>query len=134
MYMQISKTLSLAAFGFLTVFAFADEPAQEEVKLPDASTKQDVTFEKDIRPIFEKSCFGCHGTEKQRSELRVDSIESILKGGKHGQIVVAGKSDQSPLVIAVARVNKKTAMPPKKNFLTAEEVGLVRAWIDQGTK
>src|SRR6478672_711814 len=105
-------------------------------KLPPASTQKDVTFAKDIKPLFEKSCFKCHGQEKQKGKLRVDSIDAIKKGGENGEVVVAGKSEKSSLVHAIAALDPDMAMPPegKGDPLTKEQIGLVRAWIDQGVK
>ena len=105
-------------------------------KLPPAATKTDVTYATDIKPIFEKSCFKCHGSEKQKGKLRVDSLEAVLKGGEDGKVVEPGKSAKSPLVIAVARLNEEEAMPPtdKGQPLTKEQAGLVRAWVDQGCR
>ena len=110
-------------------------------KLPPASDKKGVTYEKDIKPIFEKACFKCHGEEKQKSKLRVDSLAATLKGGENGPNVIPGKSAESQLVHAVARllVEEDENMPPKKkdgtiSALDKEQVGLIRAWIDQGAK
>lgn len=105
-------------------------------KLPPAASKKGVTFEKDIKPIFEKSCFKCHGPEKQKGKLRVDSREAALKGGEDGKVFEVGKSDKSVLVRLIARLKADEAMPPegKGEPLTKEQVGLVRAWIDQGAK
>ena len=104
-------------------------------KLPPAA-KQEVTFAKDIKPIFEKSCFNCHGEEKQKAELRVDSIEAIKKGSEYGPVVVPGDSGKSSLVHAVAGLIEDGMMPPegKADPLTKEQIGLLRAWIDQGAK
>lgn len=105
-------------------------------KLPPAAAKKGVTYAKDIKPIFEKSCFSCHGPEKQKGDLRVDSLEAVLKGSEHGKVVVAGKVDKSPLLWSVARLDEDSAMPPegKADPLTKEQVALVRAWIEQGAK
>jgi mono/diheme cytochrome c family protein len=105
-------------------------------KLPPASTKSDVTFAKDIKPMFEKSCFKCHGPEKQKGKLRVDSVEAIKKGGDDGEVIVIGKSEKSSLVQSVAQLDPDSAMPPegKGDPLTKEQIGLIRAWIDQGAK
>jgi hypothetical protein len=115
-----------------------DGPKLDPSKLPPAATKTGLTFDSDIKPIFEKSCFKCHGSEKQKGKLRVDSIEAILKGGEDGKIVEAGKSANSTLVYSVARVcvEEDDFMPPedKGKPLTKEQVGLIRAWIDQGAK
>jgi mono/diheme cytochrome c family protein len=105
-------------------------------KLPPVSDKKGVTYAKDVRALFEKSCFKCHGPEKQKGKLRLDSLEAALKGGENGPNIVAGKSEKSTLVHAVARLNEDEAMPPedKGDPLTKEQVGLLRAWIDQGAK
>jgi hypothetical protein len=82
-------------------------------KLPAASTQKGLTYAKDIRPLLESACFRCHGEEKQKGDLRLDSLQAVLKGGEEGKIVVPGKSQKSLLVAAVAQVNDDVAMPPK---------------------
>lgn len=109
-------------------------------KLPAASSKKDVTFAKDIKPIFEKSCVNCHGAEKPKARLRLDHLEGTLKGSSDGKVVQPGDSAKSSLVHSVARIGDEDYwMPPPNNkakipALTAEQVGLIRAWIDQGAK
>ena len=105
-------------------------------KLPPAAAKKEVTYEKDIKPILEKACFKCHGAEKPKVKLRVDSIEGIKKGSENGPVVVAGKSEKSSLVHTVSGLVEDMMMPPegKADPLTKEQIGLVRAWIDQGMK
>ena len=104
--------------------------------LPPASDKKGVTYDKDIKPIFDKNCFKCHGAEKQKGKLRLDTLAAVMKGGENGKSIIPGKSADSSLVKAVARVVEDDAMPPadKGKPLTAAEVGLIRAWIDQGAK
>ena len=94
-------------------------------------------FAKDIGPILAKNFIECHGPEKQKGKLRLDSKETAFKGGDSGLAgVVPGKSADSALVKAVARLVEDDAMPPegKGKPLTAEQIGLIRAWIDQGAK
>src|SRR5688572_6620671 len=64
-------------------------------KLPPAAAQKDVTFAKDIKPMLEKACFNCHGEEKQKAKLRVDSVEAIKKGSENGEIIVVGNSAKS---------------------------------------
>jgi len=106
------KITSILLTGSLTatISAFASPDLS---KLPAPAKKDGVTYAKDIRPIFESSCFGCHGQQRQRGGLRLDSLESPLKGGKDGVVIVPAKSEESKLVLAVARVDEKTAMPPR---------------------
>ena len=105
-------------------------------KLPPAASKSGVTYAADIKPILEKSCTKCHGTEKQKAKLRLDSLPAIMKGGENGAVLTKGDSKTSPMVIAVARLVDDSAMPPegKGDPLSGETVGLIRAWIDQGAK
>jgi len=106
-------------------------------KLPPASTKTGLTYDSDIRPIFAHSCFKCHGEEKKKGKLRLDSLAAALKGGEDGKVIKPGKSAESRLVHSVARIGDPDEfMPPEEKGkpLTAEQVGLIRAWIDQGAK
>ncbi|HWI58836.1 MAG TPA: c-type cytochrome domain-containing protein [Bacillota bacterium] len=109
-------------------------------QLPPAANKQNVTFASDIKPIFDKSCVRCHGAEKPKARLRLDSLESTLKGGEDGKVVEPGNSANSMLVHSIAQLgDPDTFMPPPKNKagiapLAKGQIGLIRAWIDQGTK
>lgn len=91
-------------------------------------------FVKDVQPILNKHCVSCHGPEKQRASLRLDSARGIHTGGNSGPAVVAGKADQSLLVQALTGSNDVKPMPPKGPRLSADEITLVRNWIDQGAK
>src|SRR5437762_1862396 len=74
-------------------------------KLPPPADKKGVTYAKDIRPMLEASCFRCHGEEKQKGELRLDSLGAVLKGGEDGKVIVPGNSKKSLLAAAVAQID-----------------------------
>ena len=82
-------------------------------KLPAPAARTGLTYAADIRPLFEASCFRCHGEERPRGGLRVDSLEAVLKGGEDGKILTPGDSLKSKIVVAVAQLDAETAMPPK---------------------
>jgi len=109
-------------------------------KLPPATSVAGVTYEKDIKAIFDKSCTRCHKGEKPKGKLNLETLDGILKGGKEGIVIKPGKSGESPLVYAVAHIgDEDDFMPPPHNKanigpLTPEQIGLIRAWIDQGAK
>ncbi len=105
-------------------------------KLPPVSTKTGVTYEKDIKPLFEKSCFKCHGSEKQKGKLRLDSLDAVMKGGESGKIIEGKDSSKSSVVLSASGLDEDTAMPPKGKAdpLTLEQQSLLRAWIEQGAK
>ncbi len=100
-------------------------------KLPPAATRP-VDFVQDIHPILAHACFSCHGADKQKADLRLDLKAAALKGGESGRVIVPGKSAESPLIHNVAGLNPEQLMPPKGERLTAAQIGLLRAWIDQG--
>ena len=126
---------ALLSFSLLTAVA-ADKKEVDVSKLPPPADTKDLTYAKDIKPIFEKSCFKCHGPEKQKGKLRVDSLQAALKGGED-KVIEPGNSAKSILVHNVSRVGDEDDwMPPtdKGDPLTKSQVGLIRAWIDQGAK
>jgi mono/diheme cytochrome c family protein len=101
-------------------------------KLPPAAERP-VEFTRDIQPIFAESCYGCHGPEKQKGGLRLDVKAEALRGGdNHAPAIKPGKSAESPLIHFVAGLVPDVVMPQKGDRLTAEQIGLLRAWIDQG--
>lgn len=188
------RSILLAAS--IGVAGFSTRAVQVDVsKLPPPASKTGVTYESDIRPLFDASCVRCHGNERPKGGLKLNSLEGVLKGSKDGKVVVPGESAKSQLVIAISQLDPKLAMPPKPRGprgggpggpgnppggaqpngpaggpppadghgpgapgeggpgapggpggqpmrkmgpppkpLTAEQVGLVRAWIDQGAK
>jgi cytochrome c len=63
--------------------------------------------------MFETSCFRCHTGERPKAGLRLDSLDSVLKGSREGRVIIPGESEHSALVIAVARLDEESAMPPK---------------------
>ncbi|HMP81453.1 MAG TPA: hypothetical protein PKA41_01950 [Verrucomicrobiota bacterium] len=135
-----NNTLTLTAvMAGLALAAFAHGDVDTS-KLPPPSDKKDVTFEKDIKPIFEASCVKCHSGEKPKAKLSLDTLENTLKGTPDEKVVIPGDSAKSELVHSVAQIGDEDHwMPPPNNKakiapLTKEEVGLIRAWIDQGAK
>ena len=123
--------LSLLASALASDSWAAEKATIDAAKLPPA-TSRPIDFTKDIRPIFEAHCYQCHGPEKQKSDFRLDVKSFALKGGEHGQDIIPGKSAQSPLIHFVAGLVEDMRMPPKGDGLAAGQIGLLRAWIDQG--
>src|ERR1043166_3331787 len=126
--------LVAAEFVCLVLLASVASAAQvDPTRLP-APMARDVDFARDIQPLLERSCLKCHGPEKQKSGLRLDNPQSALAGGERGRDVLPGESAKSPLIHYVGGVVEDMEMPPRGRGepLTPAEVGLLRAWIDQG--
>ena len=94
------------------------------------------SFVKDVRPIFERSCYGCHGSDKQKAGYRLDVRDIAIKGGESGEpAIVPHDAKKSPLIRYVSGEDEEMLMPPKKSDkprLTADEVETLRAWINAG--
>ncbi len=92
-----------------------------------------VSYEREIAPLLAQHCLDCHGPETQESRFRLDRRANVLQGGELGEpAAIPGKSGESLLIRAVAGLDPHLKMPPDGERLTAEEIGLLRAWIDQG--
>ena len=134
------STSKLPAMLALAAAALSLTASADESKLPPAATKANVTFATDIKPIFDVACVKCHGNEKPKAGLKLTTLEATLKGTKEGKVIEPGNSAKSSLVLSVAYIGEEDHwMPPKNNKakiapLTKEQVGLVRAWVDQGAK
>lgn len=186
-HITLTTIAGLLTFGCTVVGAETPDLSKIDVsKLPPPAKTRNLTYDKDIRPMLEASCFRCHGDQRPKGGLKLNSLESLLKGGEDGKVVVPGDSKKSLLVIAAAQIDEETAMPPKRGPggrgpggrgpggprseggrgerppgapgedgpggprgpgnagggrfgpppkpLTPEQVGVLRAWVDQGAK
>jgi hypothetical protein len=92
-----------------------------------------IDFVKDIQPILEKSCIECHGAEKQKGKLRLDTKELAMKGGSEGPVIVPGQADKSDLYRRITLpAGHDDIMPNKGDPLTKAQTDLFRDWINQG--
>ena len=115
----------------LLAWSLAPAAGQKPRPLPPAATKK-IDYAADIQPLLAKYCLSCHDAKRQRGGLRLDDRAAALKGGDSGPAIVVGKSAESLLVKLAAGVNPDDVMPPEGKRMTADEVGLLRAWVDQG--
>ena len=104
----------------------ADKPA-ESTKSP-----THVSFYRQVRPILQRSCSGCHQPAKRGGGLLLTSYEGLKKGGEAGPGFVAGKPDESTIVQYVS--GDKPEMPKTGEKLKAAQIGLIRQWIADGGK
>ncbi|RBP42554.1 F5/8 type C domain-containing protein [Roseimicrobium gellanilyticum] len=94
-----------------------------------------VEFVRDVRPIFEKHCYECHGADKQKSGFRLDvRQEAFTSGDGHAPNLLTGKSTESPLYRFISGMDDKVQMPPKGkgNALSQAEVATIKRWLDEG--
>src|SRR6185503_7283764 len=97
------------------------------------SADDKIDFAKSIQPIFESRCLECHGAKKQKGDLRLDSKDALLKGGKDGKVIVEGKADESDLYRRITLPkDHDDIMPSKGEPLTKDQTELVKKWINEG--
>src|SRR5580700_8720914 len=96
-------------------------PEQAKALPPPAS--HPIDFKTEIKPIFEASCIKCHGRGRDKGSLRIDSRETLLKGGDTGPAIVPGKSTDSLLIELVQGFDPDNAMPKKGTKLTPAQIG-----------
>jgi mono/diheme cytochrome c family protein len=102
-----------------------------EQLLPTASTRQ-VDFLTDVQPILRTHCFECHAAGNEEGGLNLGVRSRVLEGGESGRPLEPGDSTHSRLIHLVAGVREGQLMPPEGDRLTDEQIGILRAWIDQG--
>ena len=83
-------------------------------------------------PILANSCIKCHANSKHEGGFSLEDRAAVLKGSDDGAVVVPGKSAESLLIRLVGGLEADRVMPAKGPRLTAEQIGILRAWIDQG--
>jgi mono/diheme cytochrome c family protein len=92
-----------------------------------------VTYAKHVQPILADRCYSCHGAEKQKGDLRLDSPEGIKKGGKNGSILTPGNPAKSALYsLTLLPAGDDDRMPAKGNPLTQTQTDAIRDWIAAG--
>src|SRR6185503_14314789 len=114
-------------FLFQSLSAIAEDIKIAAKQVPITNIEEAVVFNDIIRPLFEEKCFGCHSSKKQKGQLRLDVVDLIIKGGKHGEVFVAGNSKESELFKRITLPTEmKEHMPPKREpQLTAVEIELI---------
>jgi hypothetical protein len=123
---------ALAADEVARNFAAGAPPARDYAALLPPAAARQVDFLKDVQPILRTHCYECHSGENEEGGLTLAIRQRVLEGGDTGSAVIKGDSANSPLIHRVAALEKDEAMPPGDDRLSAEQVGILRAWIDQG--
>src|SRR5690348_10394268 len=96
-----------------------------------ASADSASDFQDRVLPLLQARCISCHGPEKQKGKLRLDSRAALLKGGENGPAIVPGDPEKSLLMQAVRQTHADIKMPPKEK-LAADQVDALAAWIKDG--
>jgi uncharacterized membrane protein/mono/diheme cytochrome c family protein len=97
-----------------------------------AQAAEAVDFTRDVMPIFKRTCVECHGPDKVKARLRMDSVEALQKGGKSGALLKAGDPENSLVLRRVLGLDGEDQMPLDKDPLTEKQIDTLRRWIAAG--
>jgi WD40 repeat protein len=127
-----NRRRGLAAWAVLGLLVTTGPARGDDRKAagPAVDPKAPVSFYKQVLPILQRNCQGCHQPAKANSKLDLTGFDAIKKGGQDGAAVVPGKAEESPIVENI--VGKTPAMPPNAPPLPADDVALISRWIAQG--
>ncbi len=95
-----------------------------------AASENAEFFEKKVRPLFVARCISCHGPDKAKGGLRLDTRDGWQRGGDSGPPIVPGEPEKSLLIQAVQRTGE-LKMPPREKLKDAEVAALVQ-WVKDG--
>lgn len=101
----------------------------------DSAVGDEVDYLAQIKPILAAKCYACHGAVQQQGELRLETRALMLAGGDGGQVILPGNAHDSLLLERIT-ASADERMPPTDEgaALSADEIALLRTWIDQGAK
>jgi hypothetical protein len=128
-FSRLTLSLSLALAAVTATAPAAEQPASRE--MPPAANRS-IDFATDIKPLLERRCVECHANGKRKGGFSMDHLHSFQAGGESGPAVAVGKSAESFLIELVLSNDIDERMPSKGDPLSNDEIGLLRAWIDQG--
>jgi uncharacterized membrane protein/YHS domain-containing protein/mono/diheme cytochrome c family protein len=108
------------------------KPAAPQTNRVDVA--QLVAFQNVIQPVLQKDCVSCHGPEKAKGGLRLDSFDALIKGGKGGAAIVAGKASDSEVIkrIHLPATDDDHMPPDGKPQPSSDEMALLQWWVDSG--
>src|SRR5438093_3448787 len=121
--------------GLPIAFLSADaDPAQSSRSQPSAAPAK-VSYYRDIRPILQANCQGCHQPAKSKGGYVMTEFKRLLAGGDNeGAAIVPGNTEKSAILKMITPQDGEVRMPKGKTPLMENEVALIRSWIQQGAQ
>ena len=99
-----------------------------------AEEAKPITYDDHVSAILKKNCLQCHGESKQEAGLNLASYASVVQGGSGGAVVVAGRSAASRMLAVISAEDPDERMPPDNDPLPADQVAMIKTWIDTGLR
>jgi mono/diheme cytochrome c family protein len=93
-----------------------------------------VNYDEHIKPIFRQHCLKCHGEDKHKADLNLQSYATAIKGGSGGSALVTGRAAQSLLYQAITNPDDDARMPPNKRAIPQQQIATIQTWIASGLR
>ncbi|HQR33119.1 MAG TPA: DUF1549 domain-containing protein, partial [Blastocatellia bacterium] len=122
------KTKAAKLLSLLLVASVLFIAGMQLLFVSSAQTSTQMSFDRDIRPIFANHCLKCHSETKQSGGLRLDAKAFAVRGS----VIVPGNAAASRLLQRVSAANEDERMPPAGERLSAQQIALLKTWIDAG--
>ena len=122
---------SVLSVVLTSILVSAIHPVAAQNQPPSGQSDTKVSYFRQIRPVLQRQCQGCHQPASKQADLVLTSYEGFRNGGKSGPSFLAGKPDQSP-VLAYLKGDRQPRMPLGGEALPAEQIDLFRRWIAEG--
>ena len=113
------------------IFLGAGMLSPKVVAIRAAPASQSPSYNRDVFPILRDNCMACHSSAVKMGGLVMESYDMLMKGGKDGQVIVPGKAAESRMILMLEG-KVKPQMPFGGNPLPADQLSLLKAWIDSG--
>jgi hypothetical protein len=97
-----------------------------------AGGDQAVDFGRDVQPVLQARCYGCHGPQRHEGGLRLDVRSLAMRGGDSGAVIVPGSAAASVLVERLRSEDAELRMPADGEALDAAQIDVIARWIDEG--
>lgn len=134
----ISGNLKIALLAAFAVLAACIMARADDAKPAPAAPPAKASYFRDVRPVLQEHCQGCHQPAKRSGEFVMTPFAALLKGGESGETaIVPGKPDASNLVKLITPTKDKEGkdkveMPKEQSPLAAAQIELIARWIREG--
>lgn len=117
----------------VTIFSWLVVAGMAGLSFDSLQAAEKIEFVRDVQPILQSACVGCHKEGKAEGDLRIDTLEAALQGGESGPSIVPGEPEESPLyTLTILPADDLDIMPPEGAPLSKSQTEILRQWIEQG--
>lgn len=118
--------------GYLTNSLYAEETTGKRRPIP--NVQEAMAYQEVVQPLLQEKCYSCHNANKKKGGLQMDKPELLMKGGKNGEIIIAGKAEESEMIkrLLLPREHDDHMPPKEKPQLNQNEIALLHWWIAAG--